>query len=126
MRILLIDDKKTPQELGYDVERIARDFNQGIAALVEGGWDLLLLDHDLADFTGPGGEERKGWHVLRWLARPENRQYIPAKVKCVSHNPEGIRDIEDAMRKLYSDPDKIVILDREYMEQYYASLKTES
>ncbi|HEY9774452.1 MAG TPA: cyclic-phosphate processing receiver domain-containing protein [Planktothrix sp.] len=122
MRILLIDDKKLPQELGYDVELIARDFNTGIAALAEGGWDLLLLDHDLGDFSGPGGEERKGWHVLRWLARPENRQFIPHQVKCVSKNPEGSRDIENARRDLYSDPDQLVTLDREYMVQYYASL----
>jgi CheY-like chemotaxis protein len=125
VRILLIDDKKMPSEVGYEVTKVARDFNSGIAALIDGSWDLLLLDHDLADFTGPDGEERKGWHVIRWLARPENRKYIPGKIICVSYNPEGVRDIEDAINKLYRDPDQLVILDREYMERYYENVATE-
>ena len=121
-QVLLIDDVKTPGEVGYIVQHAARNYNDGIAALQKRVWDLLLLDHDLADFSGPDGEERKGWHVLRWLARPENRQFIPRKIVCVSYNPKGRGDIDDAIAKLYSDPDSLVILDREYMESYYAGL----
>ena len=122
MWILLIDDKKMPEDLGYECQKIARDYASGIAALQERHWDVLLLDHDLADFSGPNGDERKGIHVIRWLARPENRVHIPGSIVCVSYNPIGAPDIVTDAEKLYSDPDGLVMKDREYMEQYYASL----
>jgi hypothetical protein len=119
MRTLLIDDEKQPSQFGVHVDRIARNYNDGIAALKEGPWDLLLLDHDLKDFTGPNGTERKGWYIVRWLARPGNRKYIPGEIECVSHNPEGRRVIEKAIRDLYRDPNALVTVDPEYMQAYY-------
>ncbi len=44
MRTLLIDDLRE-----IAVDRVARTFLDGIAALKEGSWDLVLLDHDLGD-----------------------------------------------------------------------------
>ncbi len=122
MATLLIDDMKNPEELGYEVDCIARDFAAALAALAEQHWDLVLLDHDLADFTGPDGEERTGVSVVRWLARPANRCHIPGQIVCVSRNNVGGPAIEDQVRTLYTDPDSLLILDREYMQEYYQQL----
>ncbi len=124
MHILLIDDMKDPvrdpifKEIG-PVSRIARNYQDGIAALTEVHWDRLLLDHDLADFTGPGGSERDGMSVICWLARPANRQHIPGEIICVSRNSVGIPQMIDAIAKLYSDPDQVLMLDAEYLRSWY-------
>lgn len=120
MKTLLIDDMKLPEELGVQVERIARTFADGIAALEECRWDRVLLDHDLADFSGPQGQERTGFHVLLWLARPENRAHIPSEISCVSRNPTGGVNIVSAIDDLYADPDRLVMRDGEYMRRLYA------
>ena len=71
-RTLLIDDTRNlPATL------TARDYNTGIEALKTGGWDLLLLDHDLASFDDDG-RERTGYDVMCWLE--ENPQFLPGKV----------------------------------------------
>ena len=122
MATLLIDDMKNPDELGYEVDRIARDFPAALAALAEQHWDLVLLDHDLADFSGANGDERKGVHVVRWLSRPENRKHIPGAIICVSRNNVGGPSIEHEVGLLYEDPDMVVTLDTEYMKEYYRQL----
>jgi hypothetical protein len=113
MTTLLIDDEKDPQidpllkQLGT-VDRIARNFAQGILALSEQHWTRLLLDHDLADFSGPGGSELTGRSVILWLAQPENRQHIPGEIVCVSRNVVGIKDLLQDIAALYDDPDRLL------------------
>ncbi len=113
MKELLIDDKRT-----IEGARIARTFDEGIRALMEGGWDVLHLDHDLADFVGselvtreslcpfagaesdPGKkDEWNGYHIMCWLEL--NTQYLPKRIEVVSSNPTGIANINQVIRKLY-------------------------
>jgi hypothetical protein len=126
MSTLLIDDLKTAEDIrdnfGCEFDLAARNFEEAISALSQRYWQLVLLDHDLADNTGPGGEERKGVHVVRWLARPENRQHIPARIVCVSRNSVGIGNINAEIDMLYSDPDQLLMLDSEYLRRYYENL----
>ncbi len=124
MFTLLIDDLKTADDIrdnfGYEFDRVVRNFAFALEALAELHWDVVLLDHDLADFSGPGGSELTGVHVVRWLARPENRQHIPGRIICVSRNPVGSSNINDQIAMLYDDPDQLLVLDSEYMRMYYA------
>lgn len=126
MATLLIDDLKTAEDIrntfGCEFDQAARNFAEATSALSQRHWDLVLLDHDLADYTGPGGEERKGVHVVLWLARPENRQHIPKRIVCVSRNNVGTDNIKDDIAKLYSDPDQLLMLDTEYLRQCYEGL----
>jgi len=123
MFTLLIDDLKTADDIrdnfGYEFDRVVRNFASALEALAERHWDVVLLDHDLADFSGPEGAERKGVDVVRWLARPENRQHIPGSIVCISRNPVGIGNINDDIAMLYADPDQLLMLDAEYMQKYY-------
>ncbi len=94
MATLLIDDVKN-----LPADRVARTFNEGIAALQEQHWDVLLLDHDLADFTGPEGRERNGYHVLCWLEA--NPEHLPGDIVIVSANGGGIPHMRLTIKKLY-------------------------
>lgn len=101
MKTLLIDDKREIQ-----VTRVARTFHEGIQALMEGGWDVLYLDHDLADFTGSdlvrrpeNKKEWTGYDVLCWLE--EFPQYLPARIDIVSSNPVGVERMRQVIKKLY-------------------------
>jgi hypothetical protein len=92
MRILLIDDVR---DLKADV--IARNYTEGIKQLeLNGPWDLLLLDHDLASFVG--GREYTGYDIMCWLE--EHVKFLPKAIKCVSANPVGKDRIDMVVRKL--------------------------
>lgn len=93
-KILLIDDKRS-----LSGARIARTFAEGIAALQEEHFDVLYLDHDLADFTGEGGRELTGYTVACWLE--ENTQHLPGNVVLVSDNTVGQNRIRLALEKFY-------------------------
>lgn len=104
MRILLIDDLRDLRVLapkyvgnaGY-VGHTSRNYSDGIRALREGGWDLLLLDHDLGDFEDK--TEKTGYDVMCFLE--ENEELLPGKIQCVSSNPVGRRKIQQVIDKLY-------------------------
>jgi hypothetical protein len=96
MFVLLIDDKRE-----FEGARVARTFADGIAALQERQWDLVLLDHDLGDFTGPNGRELTGYDVACFLeAFPEN---MPNDVLVVSSNSSGIPRVIAALQQFYPD-----------------------
>jgi DNA modification methylase len=105
MRILLIDDLRdlraiAPLYVGSAAYegRTARTFDEGIKALNEGPWDLLLLDHDLGDYKAD--RERTGYDVACYLE--EHPELLPGKTVCVSANPVGAQRIRDIMEKLYA------------------------
>jgi hypothetical protein len=86
MNILLIDDLRNFEtekikNLNLPKGTIARNYKEGISELKKGGWDVLLLDHDL-------GEEKDGMNVLDWLEEKalENEKYIPKKIVPVTDN----------------------------------------
>jgi hypothetical protein len=96
MQTLLIDDKRT-----LDVTRIVRNYNDGIAALQERQWDVLYLDHDLGDFTGPNGSERNGYHIVCFLEA--NPEFLPKRIEVVSSNPVGRSNIAAVLGKFYPE-----------------------
>ena len=94
MRILLIDDVRN-----LEADVIARNYNEGIKQLkFNGGWDLLMLDHDLASFD-INNKETTGYDIMCWLE--ENNEFLPKKIICVSANPVGRDRINVVIDKLY-------------------------
>jgi DNA-binding response OmpR family regulator len=91
-KILMIDDKKEAKHITKnkyaenfadkyftDEEvHVARTYKEGIEELKKGGYDLLLLDHDL-------GGKHNGHDVLMWLE--QNPQYFPPKITLITFNP---------------------------------------
>jgi CheY-like chemotaxis protein len=102
--VLLIDDKPDSKAFAVTVDRVARSYQEGISALQERRWDLLLLDHDLGEFDEQG-KEYTGHSIATWLE--ENPRYLPLEVVAVSRNPIGgdrIRAaIESARRRARSE-----------------------
>jgi hypothetical protein len=97
MRILAIDDMRDMTQASV----VARNYDEGIRQLeINGPWDLLLLDHDLASFDD-NGEEYTGYDVMCWLeAHPE---FLPDKIECVSANPVGRARIIAVCTNLYRE-----------------------
>ena len=106
MRTLLIDDLR---QIKADV--IARDFESGIHALKhEGPFDVLYLDHDLAqDHEGNHFSEeidghiyvRNGYGIMCFLE--EHPYYLPKRIEIVSSNPVGRRKMQTVIDKLYKE-----------------------
>lgn len=94
MASLLIDDRRA-----LAVDRTARNYADGIAALSEARWDVLYLDHDLGDFSGPGGREMTGYDVMCWIEA--NPEHMPGEIVCVSDNASGRQRINLVINKLY-------------------------
>ena len=92
MRTLLIDDVR---DIYADV--IARNYTEGIRQLeLNGPWDSLILDHDLASFID--GKEYTGYDVMCWLE--ENQEFLPTSITCCSSNPVGRERIQTVINKL--------------------------
>ena len=97
MRVLAIDDLRDMTQASV----VARNYDEGIRQLqTNGPWDLLLLDHDLASFD-ENNKEKTGYDIMCWLE--ENKQYLPAKIECVSANPVGRARIIFVCTKLYRE-----------------------
>lgn len=84
-KLLWVDDSK-PAPYGCSV---ARTYDHAVRMLRKYEWDVLYLDHDLAD-------ARTGYDLLKQLDQ-EGR--VPPEVVCISWNPVGKRNIE----ALFSD-----------------------
>jgi len=92
MATLLIDDHRD-----LPADRVARTYQEGIAALAERHWEILYLDHDLGDFSGVAGRELTGYDVACWLE--QNPQHLPDRIEIATSNPAGRRNIELALQK---------------------------
>jgi len=94
MKVLLIDDEREAPHIksmyGVDVTKIARSYSEGIEDLKQGGWDVLLLDHDLNSY--PDGVEKTGTDIMKFLQ--ENPQLLPQSIIFVTMNPGGRRRME--------------------------------
>lgn len=95
-KILLIDDLR---DLKADV--ICRNYSDGIWALINGTWDVLLLDHDLASFDGEDGREKTGYDVLCFLEM--HPQYLPNRIELVTANPVGRQKMQALIERLYAN-----------------------
>ena len=88
MKLLMIDDLKNLEEF-YDKDKqkmfskikIARTYNEGLEALKEESWDLLLLDHDL-------GGIKDGMDILDYLEIMilSEEEKIPKKIHIITRN----------------------------------------
>jgi hypothetical protein len=96
---LLIDDVR--DLASADV--IARNFEEGIRQLrLNGPWDELLLDHDLASFDD-AGFEYTGYDVMVFLE--ENQHLAPKNIRFVTSNPVGRAKMEVVRKKIYKEED---------------------
>lgn len=96
MRTLLIDDLR---EIIADV--VARTYDDGIAALKDQGpFDVLYLDHDLAD-PNPA---HTGYDVLNFLEL--NPHLLPGRIVLVTQNPVGMEKMRKLIEKLYADKEE--------------------
>lgn len=91
MKTLLIDDIRD-----IKADRIARTFDDGIFALKEQRWDVLYLDHDLAD-PNPA---KTGYDVLNWLEA--NPEHLPVEIFLVTQNPVGREKMLKLIDRLYA------------------------
>lgn len=91
--VLLIDDVR---DLKCDFA--ARTYDEGINALTNKKWDLLLLDHDLGCLDADG-EEKNGYHIVCWLE--ENQQYLPKRIQLVTSNPVGRLRMRSVINRIY-------------------------
>ena len=80
---LLIDDMRN-----LDVDVIARTPEAGRKMLALGGWEGLLLDHDL-------GQCESGASILDWAIA---NGFAPSKVTRVTSNPVGAANMARALR----------------------------
>jgi CheY-like chemotaxis protein len=106
MRILLIDDIRTPALIKHTYGLFDHDYTHatnyedGIKALKSNEpFDLLCLDHDLASYCPETGKELTGYSVMLFLeANPEFR---PKDYLLVTANPVGrdnMQRVIDAMK----------------------------
>lgn len=102
MKVLLIDDQREAAHIksmyGIDVTEVARTYDEGVTALQKGGWDVLLLDHDLNSY--PNGVEKTGTDIMQFLQ--QNPQLLPHTITFVTMNPGG----RERMRAILGDIQK--------------------
>jgi hypothetical protein len=77
-RYLLIDDQRD-----YNADRTARTYDDGITALQEEIWGVLMLDHDLDD----PDPTKTGYNICNWLQH--NPQWRPKEIQLITSNPAG-------------------------------------
>lgn len=95
LKTLLIDDVRD-----LPVDEIARTYWDGIEALEKRGpWDLLVLDHDLGNYS-EDGTELTGYDVVCWLE--QNPQYLPKEIQLITANPVGRQRMRQVIERLYS------------------------
>lgn len=93
--VLLIDDKRNAKDVRMEVERICRDYYEGVKALAEKKWDHLLLDHELSDDSG----YPTGLQVMEWLE--EHPEHLPGKITSVSMSMWAREEVAKRCKVLY-------------------------
>lgn len=104
MRTLLIDDMREfgtngiPMPKDGDEWCHAATFDAGLFSLkFEGPWDVLYLDHDLAD----PDPHNTGEGIMKFLE--ENTLFLPKKIVLVTSNPVGRQRMNVIIKKLYNE-----------------------
>jgi len=98
-KILMIDDLRTSKDVREDPTKIARTFEEGIAALKSEAYDLLYLDHDLGEANGKDGSA-----IMNFLE--ENPQFLPGKIELITSNPIGRMYMQTVIDRLYGKGSK--------------------
>lgn len=91
IKILWVDDIRVPpSNIQCD---IATSFDEAITFLSINLYDIIYLDHDLADFKD--GKERTGYDITKWLVeRKQNGLFIPLNYRFLTSNPVGRRNMQ--------------------------------
>jgi hypothetical protein len=82
-RVLLIDDQRI-----LNAHETARTYADGIKAIDKGGWDVLLLDHDLGD----SDPTHTGYGIIQHME--ENPELRVPEIRLVTANPVGKANME--------------------------------
>lgn len=110
---LFVDDVRgVPPELEYMDWDIARDYKEAIDMLENNYYDLVSLDHDLADFDEEGNElsneemsckEYTGYDILCWIEMKLVAGFdICGDIRYHTANPAGATKMQiaiDSMRR---------------------------
>ncbi len=114
-RKLYVDDIRDPP--AGDLWDLARTYEQAIDLLYNNQYDILSLDHDLADVhykikdwsrsTSVDElavfDERTGYDIALWLAERKNDGfYVPPVILCHSANPVGKERILGVVKRYLS------------------------
>ncbi len=98
--ILWVDDLRHPPASIEQNCDIARTSDAAVSMLSKYQYTDIYLDHDLGDFSGPGGSERNGYHVVLFLADLKNDgKYVPLNFHILTDNPVGRRNIEGVINR---------------------------
>jgi CheY-like chemotaxis protein len=110
MRILVLDDDLDRHDLFRKVlsrhkALLVQTVAACIEALKETKYDLVYLDHDLADFCAEnkipgmyGSQELTGVDVARFMANDLPIEQRPKEVVVHSWNPDGAKRIVDTLK----------------------------
>ena len=100
-RVLLVDDCRDADfiEKAYGIlpTHIAKTYDEAIALIKKGNWDIIMMDHDLGCYDSEG-KELNGTHVLSFIE--EHIQYKPTNFIMVSANPVGRKNMQVIIDKI--------------------------
>ncbi len=98
--IIWVDDMRNPPASIEKNCDIARTYDEAIHMLSTHMYTDMYLDHDLGDFTGPGGRERTGYDVLIWLVqRKHDHEHVPSNFHILTANPVGRQKFEGVINR---------------------------
>lgn len=100
MRVLLIDDCRgvdfIESQYGIRPTDVARTYADAITQLQNGPWDLVYLDHDLAE----PDPNHTGYGIMNFLEA--NASLLPKDIHFVTSNPVGRQQMLVVYKRLYS------------------------
>lgn len=100
---LFLDDERLPPDNGVEWS-VVSDYYSAIAALRHRQFDIVSLDHDLGDFSGPDGREMTGYDVLMWMAdrKMTSTDYVPPKIIVHTMNSVALAKMVFVVRRYWT------------------------
>jgi hypothetical protein len=117
MRLLILDDNKTRHTqfarkfFNHELMHV-RKYSEVVSALQsKGPWDVVFLDHDLADFGdgeyrheasmyGSSRHEYTGVDVACFISRQLSEEKRPPRIVVHSWNPDGARTMAGILQQV--------------------------
>ena len=100
LKVLILEDSQDRIEYFKknftNAELLFTDIPQeAIKILQNNKIDYLFLDHDLGGTVFAKSDENSGYAVAKWLE--ENKSFIPANIFLHSLNPDGVKNMNQAL-----------------------------
>ena len=97
MKVLIIDDEKSPEVFGLKATDVTwvRTYKQAMEALRNNIWNVIYLDHDL----GPG---KTGYDICKHLMNREASS-LPEVIYITSFNAVGRKRMRDILLQVYNE-----------------------